>query len=210
MIQNITKISERIFDYFLSQNKKIRSPKNLYLIYFNLNKVIEDSKLVANHYLTLRFDEDFLQNSSFGTPQDKWRFFLNKDLDYLNNTAKKYLLMLTGLSFDNDTLQETFIYDFYNCKGYYDFVKHRYDIGSIPPSSLYLLQNVLNTDFKDKSTYYYIEKRNKIDLSSYENRVKLKEEILKEVKKLEDLRDKTSKYLRKKFTIDDLLFKGKI
>jgi len=209
MIQNITKISERVFDYFLSQHKKICSPKNLYLIYFYLNKVIEDSELVAHHYLALRFDEEFLQNSSLGIPQDKWRYFLNKDLERLNNTAKKYLLMLTGLSFDNDTLQETFIYDFYNCKGYCDFVKRRYDIGSIPPSSLYLLQNVLNTDFKDKSAYYYIEKRNKIDLSSYENRVKLKEEILKEVEKLEDLRDKTSKYIRKKFTIDDLLFKGK-
>jgi hypothetical protein len=151
MLQNITKISKKVFDCFLSQHRKVYFPKNLYLVYFYLNEVIEDAKLVANHYLALRFDEEFLQNSLLGTSQDKWRYFLNKDLENLNDTVKKYLF---------------------------------------------------------KSTYYYIEKSNKIDLSSYESRVKLKEEILKEVDKLENLRNKIAEYIRKNFTIDDLLFKG--
>jgi len=206
MINNVVKVSEKVFDYFLEKNLKVSSAKNLYMVYFYLNKVIEDSKLVANHYLALTFEEEFLQDFSIGTPQDKWRYFLNKDLDKLNETVKKYLLLLTSISFESETSFESFIYEFYNCKGYSHFIKHQYDIGSVPPCSFCLIQHVLNTNFHDKVTEIYIGERNKIDLSTYEKRKNLKNEILEEVKQLENLRSKTTDYFKRKFIIDDLMF----
>jgi hypothetical protein len=64
----------------------IRSKMKLSILSFYdacraLHEFNRELNTVLFNYFDLSFDADFLQNSSFGAPEDKWRFFLNKDLE---------------------------------------------------------------------------------------------------------------------------------
>ena len=77
MLNDIVKITKKIFDEALVDDKTLTVPKAVYDVYRNLSYFISDANLVANHYLALDFTEGYLQNSSWGEPIDKWRMFLN-------------------------------------------------------------------------------------------------------------------------------------
>ncbi len=101
MLNDITTLTTKIFDKFIPKNAPINSKRILYDIYRAMQKMIDSTKLVSEHYLALDFTEEYLQNSSFGEPSDKWRYFFNKDLEQLNNSVKDYLLKLNHLAPQN-------------------------------------------------------------------------------------------------------------
>jgi hypothetical protein len=59
--------------------------------------VVNHYRYAATHYLPLTLDEHFLQNSSIGTPYEKWAKFTNEDFDelsYLITTLMRYTARL--------------------------------------------------------------------------------------------------------------------
>ncbi|MDZ7817267.1 MAG: hypothetical protein U5K55_01075 [Aliarcobacter sp.] len=207
MLVDIVAISKNIYSEIIEKDVTLENPNKLYDSYRSLKQVIESSNLVANHYLALSFKEDCLQNSSIGSAIDKWKYFLNKDLNQLNEAIKKYLLTIYEIviiSDKNPTFgEESILENYFNSKIYYDFVRREYSCGYVNSENLTLCMNLLVTLYDNQS--YNILNKKEIDLSTYENRKDLKEHLHTQIKELEHLETKLKIYIQTKFTITDLL-----
>ena len=204
MLKDIVKISDKVFSQFVANNKAINSPKQLYAVYVNLAKLIDATKLVSGHYLALEFDEEYLQNSSFGAPSDKWRYFLNKDLSLLNDVAKEYLMSLTALApQETDGMFYGYMNTLYNSKIYYGFVRDEYSVGFVEPCSFSLISQTLTTKFDAQNIY--IEEFNKVDLTHFEGRVALQTLLQQREKSFKSHYDALSTYMLHNYTLEDLL-----
>lgn len=54
------------------------------VVYMMQMDVINHYRYALEHYFTLTLDEPFLQNSSIGTPYQKWAYFTNHDFEMLS------------------------------------------------------------------------------------------------------------------------------
>jgi hypothetical protein len=202
MLEDIIFITKKVFDDALKKEENLENPKRVYSTYRCLEEVVSDINLVANHYLVHDFNEANLQNSSFGKPSDKWRFFLNQDLEKLNDSLKEYLLNLSYLS--HEDMSESYINKIYNAKSLYGFIMEEYSIGFIEQNSKQLHTNALKIDLDDSDSIY-LNEYNKIDVSTYELKVELKTKLIDSNKILIDEFKKLKKYILDRYTVEDLL-----
>ena len=200
MLEDIKIITTKVFDEFM--DKKLSSAKKAYLTYLSMQSVIEDINLVANHYLALDFSEDFLQNSSCGEPADKWRHFLNEDLQTLNKSIKEFLFHISHLSIEDE--YNSILDKYYNAKSYYAFVRDEYDVGFIKPCSFEMICKTLDPDAKDNQTHY-IFKFKKIVLDTFDKRVNLQNHLKTQCNLLTKELNRLKQYILKHFDIVDLL-----
>ena len=203
MIKDILFLTKKVFDEALIKEENLPNPKKVYDVYRNLKDVISDVNLVANHYLALDFNEPYLQGSSWGEPIDKWRKFFNEDLEQLNESVKKYLHNLSHLG-DGDFGFETYVNTIFNAKTYYAFVRDRYSVGFVEPKCSFLHMNILKIE-QNKIESFYISEHKKIDLSTYEARVNLKDHLNIIKNDLETELKNLKKYIKDRYTLDDLL-----
>ena len=194
----------------LKADKKINSATALYDMSRTLHQVIEYNSLVANHYLALRFDKDFLQNSSFGEPIDKWRYFLNKDLKMLNKAIKDYLLTIYNISVIEDEEDylpfSSIITSKLNCKILSDFIRNEYNIGMIKPCSATMTNYIIDEKLEDDR---YIGKHNNIELNTYEQRVELQKYINTQNEILKQEFEIVNEYILSHYRLEDILPKIK-
>ena len=203
MIKDILFLTKKVFDEALIKEENLPNPKKVYDVYRNLKDVISDVNLVANHYLALDFNEPYLQGSSWGEPIDKWRKFFNEDLEQLNESVKKYLHNLSHLG-HGDFGFETYVNNIYSAKIYYAFVRDRYSVGFVEPKCSFLHINNLKIEL-NKIESFYISEHKKIDLSTYEARVNLKDHLNIIKNDLETELKNLKKYIKDRYTLDDLL-----
>jgi len=204
MLKDVVEITQKVFNEFTPSNEELNSPKNLYAVYSKLAKVLDTLQLVSEHYLVLSFDEEYLQNSSFGEPSDKWRYFFNKDLKYLNNATKDYLQVLSSLSPKDDSfICSGYISRLYEPKAYDSFVSDEYSVGLIVPCSFMLVLKKLST--KTDAYTYHIKEYEKIELRTYEQRENLQKKLQKRHKKLLKLHKDLKAYMIHNYTLKDLL-----
>lgn len=201
MLKDIVTISKETFSEAFNTNKKLSKPKRVYDVYRNLQEVISHASLVANHYLALDFTEAFLQNSSFGEPIDKWRYFFNEDLKKLNESIKDYLFSISYLSFEDDF--KTIVSKKYNCKSYYGFVRDNYNIGFVEPCGSML--HITKLDLKNKDDSRYLAKYLKLDITSFESKKELQEILNKRNELLKIELEKVKTYIQTNYILDDLL-----
>ena len=203
MIKDILFLTKKVFDEALIKEENLPNPKKVYDVYRNLKDVISDLNLVANHYLALDFNEPYLQGSSWGEPIDKWRKFFNEDLEQLNESVKKYLHNLSHLG-HGDFGFETYVNNIYSAKIYYAFVRDRYSVGFVEPKCSFLHINNLKIEL-NKIESFYISEHKKIDLSTFEARVNLKDHLNIIKNDLETELKNLKKYIKDRYTLDDLL-----
>ena len=203
MIKDILFLTKKVFDEALIKEENLPNPKKVYDVYRNLKDVISDVNLVANHYLALDFNEPYLQGSSWGEPIDKWRKFFNEDLEQLNESVKKYLHNLSHLG-HGDFGFETYVNNIYSAKIYYAFVRDRYSVGFVEPKCSFLHINNLKIEL-NKIESFYISEYKKIDLSTFEARVNLKDHLNIIKNDLETELKNLKKYIKDRYTLDDLL-----
>ena len=203
MIKDILFLTKKVFDEALIKEENLPNPKKVYDVYRNLKDVISDVNLVANHYLALDFNEPYLQGSSWGEPIDKWRKFFNEDLEQLNESVKKYLHNLSHLG-HGDFGFETYVNNIYSAKIYYAFVRDRYSVGFVEPKCSSLYMNILKIE-QNKIESFYISEHKKIDLSTFEARVNLKDHLNIIKNDLETELKNLKKYIKDRYTLDDLL-----
>ncbi len=203
MLKDILFLSKEVFTQALLKEENLRNPKNVYDVYRNLQSVISNVKLVANHYLALDFSEEYLQNSSFGEPVDKWRKFFNMDLERLNESVKKYLHNLSHLAHE-DFGFETYVNTIYSAKTYYAFVRDKYSVGFVEPKCTFLHINNLKIE-QTKIESFYISEHKKINLSTFEARVSLKDELNEINSQLQEELKKLKQYIKDRYSLDDLL-----
>ena len=203
MIKDILFLTKKVFDEALIKEENLPNPKKVYDVYRNLKDVISDLNLVANHYLALDFSEPYLQGSSWGEPIDKWRKFFNEDLEQLNESVKKYLHNLSHLG-HGDFGFETYVNNIYSAKIYYAFVRDRYSVGFVEPKCSFLHINNLKIEL-NKIESFYISEHKKIDLSTFEARVNLKDHLNIIKNDLETELKNLKKYIKDRYTLDDLL-----
>ena len=203
MLKDILFLTKKVFDEALIKEENLPNPKKVYDVYRNLKDVISDLNLVANHYLALDFSEPYLQGSSWGEPIDKWRKFFNEDLEQLNESVKKYLHNLSHLG-HGDFGFETYVNNIYSAKIYYAFVRDRYSVGFVEPKCSFLHINNLKIEL-NKIESFYISEYKKIDLSTFEARVNLKDHLNIIKNDLETELKNLKKYIKDRYTLDDLL-----
>ncbi len=203
MLKDVLFITKKVFDEALIKEENLPVAKKVYDVYRNLKDVVSDLNLVANHYLALDFTEGYLQGSSWGEPIDKWRKFFNMDLEELNKSVKGYLHNLSHLS-HGDFGFETYVNTIYSAKTYYAFIRDRYNVGFIEPKCSFLHMNILKID-QNKIESFYISEHKKIDLSTYEARVNLKDDLNNIRIKLEAELGKLKQYIQNRYVLKDLL-----
>lgn len=203
MLKDIIFLTKKVFDEALIKEENLPVPKKVYDVYRNLQEVISDVKLVANHYLALDFTEPYLQSSSWGEPVDKWRKFFNMDLEELNESVKKYLHNLSHLG-HGDFGFETYVNNIYSAKTYYAFVRDKYNVGFVEPKCTFLHIHNLKIE-QTKIESFYIDEYKKIDLSTFEDRVNLKNELNDINVELKIELEKLKQYIKNRYSLDDLL-----
>ena len=203
MLKDVLFITKKVFDEALIKEENLPVAKKVYDVYRNLQEVISDVKLVANHYLALDFSEPYLQSSSWGEPVDKWRKFFNMDLEELNESVKTYLLNLAHLR-HGDFGFETYVNTIYSAKTYYAFVSDKYSVGFVEPKCTFLHVNNLKIE-QTKIESFYIYEHKKIDLSTFEDRVSLKDELNEINTQLQEELKKLKQYIKDRYSLDDLI-----
>ncbi len=203
MLKDILFLTKKVFDKALIKEENLPVPKKVYDVYRNLKEVISDVNLVANHYLALDFSEPYLENSSWGQPVDKWRKFFNMDLEDLNESVKTYLHNLAHLG-HGDFGFETYVNTIYSAKIYYAFVRDEYSVGFVEPKCTFLHVHNLKLE-QTKIESFYIYEHKKIDLSTFEARVSLKNELNKINIELQEQLKKLKQYIKDRYSLDDLL-----
>ncbi len=201
MLKDIIKVTNFIVDSIEQSDEIVSSKIPLYDLHRKLYAVIDHIGLVANHYLALSMDEEFLQNSSFGKPMDKWRYVLNGDLQTLNKSIKKYLLQAMYIGFEDAF--ESLLSSKINQLSYYAFVRDDYNIGYIEPCSSLMRVTYLDTSFKVDNRY--LAKYKKIELDTFEKRVEVKELLNNKNMELKSALYRLNTYIAKNFLLDDLL-----
>ena len=212
MIEDVLKFTNIVIDEIYQPYNKISSPIVLYKLHLNLYLIIYYIDLVANHYLALDFSEDFLQNSSYGKPEDKWRIVLNKDLEELNEAIKKYLFNIMAVSFENDI--SFWWKKSVNLKYYCGAIDSKYNVGYIENNSFILKVTYLDSEFEKflkmhvlDSKRLYVTKQKEINLNTFEQRVALQKDLNSKNKKLKVFFQKLTDFIRKNFALEDMLLK---
>lgn len=212
MLSDVLKLTKRIYRECLQEKMIPSSPIVLYDSYRALCAMISDIHLVSVHYLALRFDEPFLENSSHGKPIDKWRNVLNGDLDKLNETVKAYLLQLQGLSYyENEESKESDKRIFpmeklFNDKLYYGSVKQSYNVGFVKLNGTEIQCQGLVTTYNLEN--YFIFKHANIDVSTYEKRLVLKQQLDEKIKLFKEYKSTLEHYLETHYSLKDLLIQS--
>ncbi len=203
MLKDVLFLTKKVFDEALIKEENLSVPKKVYDVYRNLQEVISDIKLVANHYLALDFSEPYLENSSWGQPVDKWRKFFNMDLEELNESVKTYLHNLAHLG-HGDFGFETYVNTIYSAKTYYSFVRDKYSVGFVEPKCTFLHIHNLKIE-QTKIESFYISEYKKIDLTTFEARVSLKNELNEINAELQEELKKLKQYIKDRYSLNDLL-----
>jgi len=206
MLDDIIYLTKTIFKKSIRDNMAQEIAVPLYEVHRHLQELINMYDLVANHYLALSLEEEFLQNSSFGSPMRKWQFVLNRDLEALNNNVKKLILSLNKLGHrDYSERFISYLHKYYDPKGLYGFIREEYYVGEIVIISeeCFLVSNTLK--IPDKGCFEDFKLITHINLSTHEQRLKLQSEILHQKDLIIQQRNQIRKYIIRKFTIEDLL-----
>jgi hypothetical protein len=199
MLEDIRVITKKLFDEFM--NRELANARMAYFAYIKLEEVIDNINLVANHYLALDFEENFLENSS-KTPEDKWRWVFNKDLETLNKAVKEYIMQLNAICLKDEF--HSILEKYYHPLHLYSFVRDRYNVGFVKPCSFELICEILDIKFKDNQTPYIFEFK-KIDLSTFEKRKELQTHLNNQNEALKKELNRIKNYIFRHYTIDDLL-----
>lgn len=177
MLEDIVVNTQRVFEQFLPQNKKIQSMRTVYDLYRTMEKMVSDINKVSEHYLALKFDESYLETSTLGTTSsDKWRWVLNIDLEELNKSAKDYLMGLNCIAIEDGKGEfENYLFHIYNFKTFYGFVRDEYCVGLVSQSGFEMSTTTLSLDVTKENRN--IKNFKKINLTTYEQRVALQSDL---------------------------------
>lgn len=206
MLKDVLKLTKSMYNAFLLEDKIPAKVRPLYDSYRSLSEMISKIHLVADHYLALKLDESFLQNSSYGEPKEKWRHVLNDDLELLNQSVKKYLLCLEALSVIDPKYPEEPIYllaQKFNEKAYYGFVRDHYNVGYVNAKGTHLNSVTLTTIYDPDN--YYVSKSHHIEIDTYEKKVALQAFLKEKETRFTEFKKDLALYLKNHYTIEDLL-----
>jgi len=194
MLTDITKLTQHLFNQGF-QNQRVLS---LYKIFDNLYEMINSIHLVANHYLALRFDEDFLvETTNFTSGIEKWRYFLNEDLKILQKSMRKYLISLQALK-ESESYPK--VYRIFKPTKYTHLI-NLYEM-KVEDFELQFRQIDINLDYETNR-----DTIKSISLKTFKDREKLKYHLFSQMKLLEDEMDKLRNFISDNFTIDDILYR---
>lgn len=84
---NLSSIFQDAIDVFSDYWSYLEIPALPASIFLMQQDVVNNYRHAASHYLPLNLDEHFLQNSSIGTPYEKWAKITNKEFQQLSFTV---------------------------------------------------------------------------------------------------------------------------
>lgn len=79
-----------LFDYLIAGVTREQNRNSLSIVLYHLlGDVVNSAERALNHYFPLTLAESFLQNSSLGTPYQKWTKFTNDDFQKLDQCVRR-------------------------------------------------------------------------------------------------------------------------
>lgn len=202
MLQDIKNITKIVIEECILNNKKTQLSRDVYDLYRALE--IATSSIPVNNCIAIDF-ENFTEETSHGTQADKWRWKLNKSLLQLNTNIKLYLHILAKVSLQNPSIDTNgLVCKLYKQKAFHSFVRDKYSVGFIEQDRFFIISDVLSISNLSDDTFYKNE-CNKYDLTTYEQRVILEDELSKTQDILKVRLEKLKKYIYRNYTVENLV-----
>ena len=207
LFADILKLIKMTFDEIKASNLSVRK-----ILYYDLYRALHTMNcelyVTLEHYLALTFEEPFLvETTSFSSGIEKWRTILNEDFARATQHIQTFLRHLQYISYDDEgesmglgVMQKRPLDDYIEHKNFYDSIA-RYNAGIIAQDSFILEQTCINFPALKKES---LTKRI-IDLSTYEKRLRVKENGLAILTQLLSLEEEMKQQLRDTTSIEDLL-----
>ncbi|MBC7819082.1 MAG: hypothetical protein IAG10_19505 [Planctomycetaceae bacterium] len=101
---NLRPIFQDAIDVLLQYASHLRLPALPATVHLMQQDVINHYRHAATHYLPLTLNEHFLQNSSIGTPYEKWAKFTNEDFDVFAFTVTNLIRYTTRLIHETESV----------------------------------------------------------------------------------------------------------
>ncbi len=101
---NLCPIFQDAIDVLSQYASHLRVPALPATVYLMQQDVINHYRYAATHYLPLTLNEHFLQNSSIGSPYEKWAKFTNEDFDVLAFTVTNLIRYTTRLIHETESV----------------------------------------------------------------------------------------------------------
>ena len=191
MLSDVIYLTKYIFENGLNKQQSFQL---LYRTYESLAILIKHIDITANIYLPKTFEEeDLINTTSFPIPQEKWRYFLNKQLKITTHILREYLEFLGCFIED----LEPFFYKFFHWSIHCEIEKN-YIFGNVE-KSLELHTTQLN--LKSKSDLI----TKKFSLKSFEQRKNLQLHLNKQNNILKIELQKLKSYILNFCRIEELL-----
>lgn len=185
MLKDILFLTKEICSEVLLKEISLYKQSEVYDVYINLQRIINDVNLIVNHLQDISYSDNNLQKS------------FNKNLKNLNKTTKIYLHNLS-------ILNPIYIQDIYGLIAYYTFVRYEYNISVIESKSNLLHLNKLKI-IRNKKESLDINEHIKIDLFTLEAKINFKNELIKINVELLEESTKLKHYIKNRYTLNELL-----
>ena len=207
LFADILKLTKMTFDEINQSKLSIRK-----ILYYDLYRALHTMNraiyVTLEHYLALTFEESFLvETISFNSGTEKWRNVLNEDLTRTTCQVQVYLKQLQYLSYDDEDdnlgsyiMQKRPLDNYIEHKNFYGSLA-RYTCGFIPDESYILERMTINLQSLKKDPLV----KTSVDLSTYEQRLQVKEEGLAILKQLIAYEKEMKMYLMSTTSVKDLM-----
>jgi hypothetical protein len=89
MLQGLPDVTEYVAGLVL--RRRLPGPLGV-VVYHHLGDLLNAAGYALAHYFPITLDQPYLQNSSLGTPYQKWAFFTNKDFAAVDECLRRLLV----------------------------------------------------------------------------------------------------------------------
>ncbi|TWT59791.1 hypothetical protein [Rubinisphaera italica] len=101
---NLRTIFQDAIDVLSGYESQLKIPAIPATVFLMQQDVVNHYRYAVTHYLPLTLDEHFLQNSSIGTPYEKWAKFTNEDFQKLSFTITNLIRYTTRLIHETESV----------------------------------------------------------------------------------------------------------
>ena len=183
--------------------------EDLYLLFLTIKALIKKCDLVQKHYLTVPFDEPYLQNSGFGSSVQKWLFFINKDFESLSSVVPPFINQigqcLNTIPVDEPQLEETLEACFRGKIPWTVEFIESFDAGTVTTDGNTLISRALTIHELNQTDFDANLVESELDISDLSKRLALKRCICEDIVRINKCLDRIRVFIQENVSMEQLL-----
>ena len=204
MFQDIVTLSQATLINAIEDTTIRLDVKALYDTYRAMDHAIYAMHVLEAHYLAISLESDFLENSRYGTPFQKWYKFTEEDFDKVRIHLREFLTELVHVTYaknqeDEEDTPTPVIEKYIRAKYIYGYFTHHYESGKLSKDG----QSVVCNKLILENNEFYNEVF--ISIDSFAKRVALCEEIRASVKEMKQILQAIRSFILAHVSLEELL-----